>query len=159
MSRTARFGFSFLEVVMTVFILAVCCLPLLGYIQGNVRATGHTQDRSLALALGSQAMERFRNLTFNELVAACGADGLSEPQLVEDRLLKMERYAPDLIKRMLTDNYARTVTFKQLTDPRLSSPSASTPKVGLLTVTVSWKPQNIAASKMTFSKIIVAHQR
>lgn len=154
----SRSGFSFVEIMMVAFMLCVCILPLMGYIQSNTRATAHTQDRSLGMTLVSQTMERYRALGYDELLALCGSGGIGDAEMVNDPMLKLDNFPPDLKKRLETDKYKRQVTFKDIPDPRVTGPAAATAKVGLLTVKVDWQPVNLPASFMTLSKIITARQ-
>ena len=152
-----RSAFSFIEIMMVVFILCICILPLMGYIHGNARATGHTMDRSLAMTIASQTMERFRNLPYDDLVAKCGAAVLTEADLNNDAMLKTDGFPPELKKRYQNDSYARTVKFEEKQDPRLQGPAAANAKIGLLTVEISWKPLNLPDAKMTLVRTIPGH--
>ena len=152
----SRRAFTFVEIMMTVFMLCVCILPLMGYIHSTTRATGHTQDRSLAMTLVGQMMERYRGLSYDDLNTKCGTTPLSETDLATDNLLKLDNFAPDLRKRMEADKYVRSVTFKDIPDPRVTGPAAATAKVGLLTVSVEWTPLNLPSSKMILCKIVPA---
>jgi competence protein ComGC len=152
-----RSAFTFVEIMVTVFFLGVCILPLMSHIQHTTRATGHTQDRALAMTVASQTIERFRALGHEQLTALCGGAGISETELASDPLLKMDNFAPSVKARMETDNYKRTITFSDVTDPRLTSPAPAWAKVGLLTVKIDWQPPKLPASTLSVSKIIVAY--
>ena len=159
--KLKRSGFSFVEIMMVVFMLCICVLPLMGYIQGNTRATAHTMDRSLGMTIVSQTMERFRNLSYDELNTLTGGTGsgkIGEPELANDPLLRFDTLPQDLRQRLETDKYQREVAFEDIPDPRVTGPAAATAKVGLLTVTVSWKPVNLSGAKMSLSKIITSRQ-
>ena len=120
-----RSAFTFVEIMVTVFFLGVCILPLMSHIQHTTRATGHTQDRSLAMTVATQTMERFRALGYDKLLGMCPGAGISETELEADPLLRRlpSNYAPSVLDRLSTDNYKRTVKFDPQTDGRLP-PSA-----------------------------------
>lgn len=158
MMHSQRSAFSFVEIMMVVFMLCICVLPLMGYIQNNIRATAHTQDRSLAMTLTGQTMERYRALGYDELNTLCGSSELSDAQMATDPMLKLDNFPAELKKRMETDKYTRKVKFDDIPDPRITGPAAATSKVGLLTVTVEWEPFKLPKAKMTLCKIITARQ-
>lgn len=154
-----RSGFSFVEIMMVVFMLCICVLPLMGYIHGNTRATAHTMDRSIGMTMISATMERYRNLSYEELAQLTGGGGkIGEAEMASDPLMKLDTLPQDLRKRIETDKYVRAIEFKDIPDPRVTGPAAATAKVGLLTVTVTWKPVNLAEARMTMCKIVTSRQ-
>lgn len=156
--KLTRSGFSFVEIMMVVFMLCICILPLMGYIQHGTRQTAQTQDRSLAMTLTSQTMERYRALGYDELNTLCGSSPLTDDGMANDPMMKLDNFPPELKKRIETEQYKRTVTFKDIPDPRVTGPAAATAKVGLLTVQVEWTPLKTPPAKMTLCKIITARQ-
>jgi len=159
MRQTIRSGFSIVEICMVALMLGVCLLPFMGYFQNQTRQTGHTQGRSLGLAIAHQTMERFRNLGYDTLQTKCG-NGLSEPDLVSDPLLKIDKLPSAVREKYVVDDYSRTIRFKEIQDPRVSATSSQGPgpRVGLLTVTVNWKPKSLPAASMQYSKIVIGHR-
>ena len=107
-------------------------------------------------ALGRGFRERF--LGYDELTTLCGTSPLTDAEMATDPMLKMDNFPIELKKRMESDNYKRSVTFKDVPDPRITGAAAATARVGLLTVTVEWKPNNLPAAKMTLCKIITSRQ-
>ena len=151
MPRT-RSGFSFVEIMMVVFMLCICILPIMGYIHHTTRATGHTMDRSLAMTIATQTMERYRNWSYDQLLAKCGT-ALAESDVNGDSMLSTSKMPTDLQKRFQSEGYQRTVHFTDQPDTR--GGASGNLKVGLLTIEVGWKPANLTSdAKLSICRII-----
>ena len=66
LGRSPRRGFTFVEILVTLLVLAVAVTPLLQLYAAAVEQIGFAEDRSTALELAREEIEKIKNLALTE---------------------------------------------------------------------------------------------
>lgn len=140
MRRGTRRGFSMLELVVVVGMLAFAIGPMVLSSRSSIGKTEYDMKRAMAVNLATRMAERFAAVDYYTLVETI--DASFDPDA--DPLLSPETY-PDFLKARLGE-YSKQVTFRELV----------TDRVGIVEVAVRWYPRKgMPQATLKASKVIV----
>ncbi|MBI4872397.1 MAG: prepilin-type N-terminal cleavage/methylation domain-containing protein [Candidatus Riflebacteria bacterium] len=150
-SRERYGGFSLLEIMMTVVILAVALIPLFEYFGSAPHRTSLTIHRALALTMANQLLERYRAVPYALLKEQFGqGEEKARESLVADPLIRPEAMPADLRQLFDSCKFERDVVFEEI---------PGRPGLALLKVFVRWKLGDVPPREMNLARVIVDYSR
>jgi len=86
MVKNSNAGFTLIEVVLAIAILAIALVPIFGYMINSQSVITHADRREKALILAQQELERIKNMDYDDIVDTIIADiDYTDPDLNLDK--------------------------------------------------------------------------
>jgi len=144
-----RRGFSFLEIVFAIALLATAMIPIMQTSQMGIRRTGFNIHRITGTMLSNQLMERYRNMPFTWLEDSFGAGEVDMKEALEKDPVLGSPFLPDAYKSLLK-KYEATASFEDVSGDST---------MGLLSFDVKWKASAKAAeSHLALGKVVINYR-